>query len=313
MFDVMKVPMSNVTKWKVLLPKVLLPRFLLPKLRSPGACLLAALLIGVTGNAHAALVVDRGLPNSNINQAAGDDRSNAAWGFEDDDGLAIDFLVGDDFNLGSGNWRIDRLSLWTLGGEATLGDRFNSISLFLGREAEGDGIPVVASANLNGNNSDNPDVSVSQVQYPGTSQSYQGMVEDGFLNIWQIDFFNLGLFNPGQQLFALAGEAGEDSLPTYTHASSAALSGNPQDGADNRYRWFSGNASSAFITPGGFFDTADSGWDKSSDINIQVEATDMATTVPEPSVLLLLSLGLFGLFFANSLSPRRLKHRQAKP
>jgi hypothetical protein len=117
------------------------------------------------------------------------------------------------------------------------------------------------------------------------------------LNIWQIDFFNLGLFGSGSYLFALGG-AGE--LITFNHASNAALSGTPQDGSDDRYRWFAGNALDSSISAGGFIDSDGNGWDKSSDINIQVRATQ----VPEPSILGLMGLGLLGLLLAH----RRANH-----
>lgn len=117
-------------------------------------CLLAALILGVSGGAHATLVVDRGLPDSNLNNAGGGDRSNVAWGFNGD------YLAGDDFSLGALNpgqaWQIDQLTLWAVGGESTLGDRFNSITLFLG--ASGASTPAAASANLTGNATDNSDV-----------------------------------------------------------------------------------------------------------------------------------------------------------
>jgi len=257
-------------------------------------CLLAVLVLGVAGGANAALVVDRGLPDSNLNNAAGSDRSNVAWGFNGD------FLAGDDFSLGALNpgqsaWQIDQLTLWTIGSESTLGDRFDSLTLFLGAD-NGSSTPAAAKANLTGNDTDNSDVQVSKVEYPGTSFDYQGS-GGGSLNIWQIDFFNLGLFDEGEYLFALAG-AGE--AITFNHASNAALSGTPQDGADGSYRWFSGNALDLGITAGGSIDSAGNGWDKSSDINIQVHATQ----VPEPSIVGLMSLGLLGFFVARRRSTR---------
>lgn len=258
------------------------------------ACLLVVLAFGASGDAHATLIVDRGLPGQNLNDAAGGDRSNIAWGFTGE------FLAGDDFLLraldpGNRKWQIDRLTVWTTGAEATLGERFGSIKLFLG--ADGANTPAVASANLTGNDTGNSNVLVSQVNYPGSSESYQ-IPEAGFLNLWQIDFFNLGAFDPGMHLFALGGVSAVDPMPiAFNHASNAALSGTPQDGSDDLYRWFSGSALDASVAAGGFFDSEVDGWDKSSDINIRVYATQVPEQiqVPEPSMLGLMGLGLLGV------------------
>ena len=67
-------------------------------------------LLSTAIDAHAStLVVDRGLPAENLNNAAGSNRSNVAWGFNGA------FHTGDTFSLPStGNsalpsWRVDKL------------------------------------------------------------------------------------------------------------------------------------------------------------------------------------------------------------
>jgi hypothetical protein len=245
------------------------------------------LSVGFASLAQASLVVDRGLPDSNLNNAAGSDRSNVAWAFNGD------YLAGDDFTLGAPDpgkryWRIDRVSVWQIGGDTTLGDKFDSVSLFLGPEGGGS-IRKVSSANLSGNTTNNPNVAVSQVTYPGTNETYQGS-SGSLLNMWQIDFANLGLFGAGTHLFAMGG-VGSGDLLTFNHASNAALSGTPQEGADDRYRWFSGTGAGPSIAPGGFIDSNGSGWDKSSDINIRVYAQQ----VPEPFTLALFCAGLLAM------------------
>jgi hypothetical protein len=84
--------------------------------------------------------------------------------------------------------------------------------------------------------------------------------------------------------------AGVDNI-NFNHASNAALSGTPQDGADDQYRWFSGADGASSLSFGGFFDSDGNGWDKSSDINVQV----FASQVPEPWSLALLGAGLLGI------------------
>lgn len=243
--------------------------------------LAAAVSLGATGAAHSSstLVVNRGLPDSNLNNAAGSNRSNVAW-------AAPSFLVGDDFTLGSTgdankpNWSIDKLSVWAIGDEDFLGDRFNNVSLFLG-EDEGD-IPKVLEANLSAgsNATDNADVLISQVTYPGTTTSYQGS-GGGYLNIWQIDFKNVGAFAPGELLFALG--AVPETNNVSMHASNADLSGTQQDDFDNLFRIFDGDGTNTSIAFNTMFDSDQPNvWDKSSDINVQV----FATAVPSPSAAL---------------------------
>lgn len=236
----------------------------------------SVLALGSAQGQAGSVLVDRGLPGQNLNNAAGADRSNVAWAFNGD------FLAGDNFTLDETGdaanplWNIDKLSVWMIGGEGTLGDRFSSLSLFLG--SDGSDVPNVASADLTGNATNNSNVTVTQVTYPGTTLTYQGQSGDP-LNIWQIDFTNLGAIAPGTNFFALAGEGGPLS---FMHASNAGLSGTPQDGADGFYNWFSGNASSSSIALGGEIDSEGDGWDKSSDINVTVEAT----AVPSPTAAL---------------------------
>src|SRR5512141_1493725 len=65
--------------------------------------------------ANATMLVDRGLPTDNLNNAAGVSRSNVAWvsgGYTPTDY----WLVGDSFtNTSSGIWSIDSIRLWTVG------------------------------------------------------------------------------------------------------------------------------------------------------------------------------------------------------
>lgn len=255
-------------------------------IKKTARALTLAALTTITATAHAGLQVDRGLPGANLNNAAGSDRSNVAWGFSGD------YLAGDDFTLGNINtsWAIDSLRLWVIGSEETLGDRFDNLSLFLGGGSE---ISKVSTANLTGNTSDNTNVSISEVTYPGSTETYQGS-GGGLLNIWQLDFSNLGTFTGGTLLFAVAGgtdpQLQQDTQTpiTFTHASNAALSGTPQQGSDGQYLWFAGNAQSSSIAFGGSIDSNGNGWDKSSDINVQV----VARQVPVPATALLMALGL---------------------
>jgi len=256
-----------------------------------------ACLVGMgafQAQAASVTVVDRGLPSDNLNNAAGSDRSNVAWGFNGD------FQSGDDFELGSTGdadnpyWQIDKLTVWVVSGapdaDTTLGDAFDDVSLYLG-DADGATTPLAKSANLTGNVTDNADVAVSKVNYDGGAD-YQGS-SGSFISIFQVDFMDLGTFAPDEYVFSLGGTS--DGANPFMHASNAALSGTPQDGANGEYRWFSGVSGDPSINVGGTIDSNGNGWDKSSDINVQVQAT----AVPSPTA------AFGGLVMLGGLAMRR--------
>lgn len=264
-------------------------RSALSHLAATGAVLAVSLSASI---ASASIIVDRGLPDQNLNNAAGGDRSNVAWGFNP----AV-YSVGDDFIVGNSNYTLDALTVWIVAGSPdpadgfALGDRFDTLSLFLGTAGGNGSINRVATTGLSGNAPANTDVTVNQVWYPGTSESYQGS-GGGFIGIWEVTFNNLGIYAGANTQFNFAVD-GDDSTAdekptTFLHASNAALSGTPQDGADNLFNYYFGTAGDSSINFGGQLDSDQAGfWDKSSDINVRVSATD----IPAPATLLLMGLG----------------------
>ena len=79
----------------------------------------------------------------------------------------------------------------------------------------------------------------------------------------------------------------------FLHASNAALSGSPQDGSDNLM--LAGIYSAGTVSSVETWTSAGNGWDKASDVNVQVLGT-----VPDAgSTVLLLGLALTGLGLAR--------------
>lgn len=97
-----------------------------------------AVLIGSTSASASTLLVDRGLPTANLNNAAGSDRSNVSWvgtGYSQSDY----WVTGDTFtNTSSNTWKISSIRLWTTD------DEISSLSLWGG--AQSSNITVISSS-----------------------------------------------------------------------------------------------------------------------------------------------------------------------
>lgn len=251
-------------------------------------------------SSFANLVVDRGLPTININDVAGPNRSNVAWAIDNNT------FTGDDFTLpNSGTqWKIDSIRVWTVGDlsnnnadltdDAFLSDIFSSINLYVGSTSNPT-LNRVALGNFSGSGTDsttNSNIVATRVQYPGpTELDYEGF--GNHFSIVQLDFNNLNLlFNAGEVVqFGLAADDPTFGFGSFNHASNSALSGSPQDGADNLFRDYAvdlGGLTASFLGMNNTDpNTGGSGWDKASDINVQV----FATPVPEPATMAVLALG----------------------
>jgi hypothetical protein len=236
-------------------------------------CALWLLLAAPAFPADSILVVDRGLPQANLNNVSGPARSNVRWGWHEHG------FLGDDFVIGSPGerWVIDSIRTWAVPGNSEvhfqhLGDFYQDVRLHFG--GPNSDLTPVATAQLSSGSEDtsNANIRISEATRAGAA------FYDDFgasLSIWQIDFSNLnlpveggvkyrfGVWGMGRAIPGMEGKA----FMWYNHASNAPLSSSPQDGADGHMLLFDAAGRSE-----GTFDAEGNGWDKPADINVQVFA-----------------------------------------
>jgi hypothetical protein len=244
----------------------------------------------------------RPLPTANLNEAAGENRSNNS--FSESDPTAR--YNGDVFGLpGNFRWRIHAVRTWSVAsvlGEA-LGQEFAEMSLY-GRPRP-DVMQVIATGSPNDffelddptlvKNS-NPNITHRQVTYKNGS-NYEGVGTPGvFYPLWEHTFTKLNWVVPGRTPIDFAvwgvGTAQDDATLYgfwFNHVSNRRLSGVPQLQA------FNGIWIHDFLTPeatGFRRDVGEAGlWDKGADMNIIL----FAQPIPEPGALLLVGAGLAAL------------------
>lgn len=251
-----------------------------------GIWLLAvAVVSGMTASAMAdALLVDRGLPTANLNNAAGANRSNVAWADSEGSATPTEYwLPGDDFTIsGSGNYHVSTIRVWAVGSNT-------GFSLLGG--LSGGTMSTLSSS-----------FAATNVTY-ANSEDYQ-KTDGSTASIYQIDF-SVNLDLAAGQTFDFFVDGPWISRSTYfvntsLHASNAALSGSTQQGADDAFQWLHVNGATQTVESwysGTGAGTAgfSAGWDKNSDANVQVFGA--AVPLPAafvPGLALLAGLGVVG-------------------
>jgi len=233
------------------------------------------------------MIVDRGLPTENLNAAAGANQSNVSWAEPD-----LSLFDGDTFTTpNTGTWTVNTIRLWFVGYNANnntdltddtyLGDFYNNLSLYVGTGGTLNRVSL-ASFTPGTDTTSNPNVVGTRVLYNGGVGTQ--LDEGAQWTIVQFDFNNLNLdFAAGTQVqFGMY----TDNDYAYSHASNAALSGSPQEQADGLFSRFVLDSP----TTAHLLETVDSngnGWNKSTDINVQV----FASPVPEPTTMTIIIAG----------------------
>ncbi|HTQ09095.1 MAG TPA: hypothetical protein VMI31_03400 [Fimbriimonadaceae bacterium] len=254
---------------------------------------LSVFAVALGALAHGDLLFDRGLPTANLNNPAGAERSNVAWGFNNTG--SDNYFSGDDFVLGgSGAYDVTGITTWIVGnGTEDLASQYSQLTLWLG------------TAGFDGTGAVDYDVSPFTTSYTATRVTYA----DGEYyqsssgnrdQIWQIDWTISGLTLNANTFedFGVSGLGLDGGVATvFNHASNAALGGAQADGADNLFfDWNNGAADPPADNSDG------NGWDKGSDINVRVYGHVAGT--PEPFSM---SLGLagIGLFLRRKMKAKK--------
>jgi hypothetical protein len=247
------------------------------------------------------IIFQRALPNINLNDAAGANRSNISW-LSGQLSSGTYFTTGDDFTFTGAGAMVSSITIYEVAnnpvgsGSASLpGNEFSSMTLYVGPQ-----MGTLNTADITYN--------AAQIASNSTQVFYNGGVNyqsnTGFFPLYAVTF-NLStpmFFSAGTYGFAVDATATNAGYGLFLAGSNAALSGAIEQGADNNYIFDGAPAKGQIPSFAGFCDSGNvscGGWDKSSDLNVLVNGS----LLPEPCSFGFVTLGLVGAL----VSRRRLR------
>ena len=275
-------------------------------------CCVFVFLLGtvLAGIGQAAIIFQDALPNStNVNNAAGANRSNVDWA---GGSAQLGYIVGESFSISNAGV-MNSITVYEVANNPVGGsvptdptNEFSNITLYYGADAS----PLTLTSSS---------YTYALTAYSPAVEFYQG-TSGTYYPIYALTFSGLNFALTGGTLYDFAVDAtpnagacatapGGDPCLLYLAASNAALSGTEQDNASGVFDFFTVSGGTATFAQGcasGDANPADPNycgqpWDKDSNINFVISGSE----TPEPSTFTIMAAGLAGVWVGLRRRVRR--------
>src|SRR6185369_5363594 len=131
------------------------------------------LILATAQSGRSSVIFQRALPVANLNTAAGSNRANIEWG---ENVKNPQRLIGDTFTLpatASGAWKINSITVYSVGSGGQLGDEFSGVTLYLGRNGNPLTVAMAGTLNAGGSANNNANITHTPINY-SNGQIYEG-------------------------------------------------------------------------------------------------------------------------------------------